>query len=66
MKRMSIAEQTLKKQVDNLKAQYKVLVGARDGFNIEMKTLSHVINGLENEIFSLESIRKHASLVSKP
>jgi len=66
MKRMSIAEQTLKKQIDNFKGQYKDLTIGKDAINNQMLELSHVIRVLELEMDSLEQARKKASEQRKP
>jgi prefoldin subunit 5 len=65
MKRMSIAEQTLKKQIETFKSRHAKLSRSHNDINSQMLELSHVINELDSEMFRLEQARKKTSEVRK-
>ena len=66
MKRASVAELTLQKEVKNLKIKLGVLLTDRNYLNERMGEIQTIISDMESEIFRLEQARKKASEQRKP
>jgi len=61
MKRQSIAETTLKKQIRNLDFQIDAANEDAERIGARIKTLHEIRDNLEAEVFALEEARKSAS-----
>ena len=65
MKRMSIAEQTLKKQIDQFNAKREVLFRERNSLSDRISELFSSINDMEAEMRRLEKVRKVMSIKNR-
>ena len=65
MKRMSIAEQTLKKQIDQFNAKREVLFRERNSLSDRISELCNSINDMEAEMLRLEKARKAMSIKNR-
>lgn len=66
MKRMSIAEQTLKKQIDRLRLNRTYAQQRKREIESEISLMDREINTMEDEMTRLENSRKAASLRNTP
>lgn len=62
MKRMSVAEQTLKKQIERMKHDVDILIDTRDGYTIQIDTLLNQIEMLKSEQAKLAKARVDSSI----
>ena len=65
MKRSSIAETTLKKQIRNLDAEIDAANEEAERIGARIRTLHEIRDNLEAEVFALEEARKRSSEARK-